>query len=83
MTQQLILKHHLLVLSAPLEADILLPECVEHATHVVDQLELVQRDGSLTYLHDAGATSISNFGLVMYKVRPPRSPPHPWIPIRH
>lgn len=67
MNHQLTVKHHLLVIAPPLEAEVLLPECVEHATHVVDQLETVQGDGSLVYLHDAGATTLSHFGLIMYK----------------
>lgn len=68
LSHQLKIKHHLLLLASPLEADILLPECIEQATRVVDQFEVVSADGSLRYLHDAGATTLSNFGLVMYKL---------------
>ncbi|BEI84611.1 hypothetical protein CcaverHIS002_0500120 [Cutaneotrichosporon cavernicola] len=64
----LIIKHHLLILAEPLDAEILLPECVEHATNVVAAFEVVSKDGSPRYLHDAGATTLSNLGLVLYKL---------------
>ncbi|BEJ01330.1 hypothetical protein CcaverHIS631_0600120 [Cutaneotrichosporon cavernicola] len=68
LSHQLIIKHHLLILAEPLDAEILLPECVEHATNVVAAFEVVSKDGSPRYLHDAGATTLSNLGLVLYKL---------------
>jgi hypothetical protein len=41
---------------------------LEHAARVVAAYEVVSSDGSLRYLHDAGATTLSNFGLVIYKL---------------
>ncbi|GMK58557.1 hypothetical protein CspeluHIS016_0505890 [Cutaneotrichosporon spelunceum] len=69
LSHQLALKHHLLLVAeSAADADALLPECVEHAANVVAAFEAVSRDGSPRYLHDAGATTLSNLGLVLYKL---------------
>lgn len=56
-------------ITGPFEADTRLSECIERATHVVDQLEIVSSDNVLPYLYDAGSCTLSGYGVIIYEVR--------------
>jgi hypothetical protein len=61
-------KYHHLTLVTGEEAEEMTLECLSRADRVISQLELVEMDGFLPYLYDAGTVGLSEWGIIVYQV---------------
>lgn len=66
--EMLRLRSELLECCSDAETSDLLQECLDWATQIADQTDLVADSGILVYLQDTSATRLSTFGIILHKV---------------
>lgn len=62
------IKHEILSVSPASEYEGTISECLELATKVAEQAEMMSQGGYLLYLQDAGSAALSTFGIILHRV---------------
>jgi hypothetical protein len=62
------IKHEILSVSPASEYEGTISECLELATKIAEQAEMMSQGGYLLYLQDAGSAALSTFGIILHRV---------------